>query len=385
MIIEKAFKRLLIVDPFYGLFCLGLPKSVTTDIDTLAVRRQGINVELLINPDFWETLNDDEQLAVLKHELSHIALQHMFMCESFSNNKLFNAAADLEVNSYINNLPKGALRAKDFGWEDKQGTKYYYEQFPNKEGEGDGDGEGSSYGNLPLPKGSKPIDNHDSWKDFKNLSSAEKQLIENSINTSLKNTAEQVEKMQGHIPGELSEIIQKLRATRPEVFNWKAYFRRLLGSIYDINLKMTRKRPSKRFEESSGVKHKKKVSMLVAVDTSGSVCSQELEDFFVEINYVYKAGAKVTVLQCDTQINSIKEYDGKTIPEIKGRGGTDFQPVIDYYLEHKRDFASLIFFTDGYCNIPENCPAGIVWVITPTGYHQDYPGKVIYIPKLNEQ
>lgn len=69
MEIEKAFKKLLISHPFYGLFSLSLPKIVTTSIDTLCVRKRGINFELCINPEFWKQFEDAEQIALLQHEL----------------------------------------------------------------------------------------------------------------------------------------------------------------------------------------------------------------------------------------------------------------------------------------------------------------------------
>ena len=187
--------------------------------------------------------------------------------------------------------------------------------------------------------------------------------------------------MHGTIPGEFSELIEKLRQKKPEVFNWKAYFRRLLGSIYDVNIKSTRRKQSKRFEGSAGIQHRKKVSILVAVDTSGSVSSKELQEFFSEIDYIYKAGARITLLQCDARINKVDEYDGKMLPEIKGRGGTDFNPPVEYYIKHKKEYASLIYFTDGEAPLPDKSPSGMVWVITSNGYHQDFPGKSIYIPK----
>jgi predicted metal-dependent peptidase len=207
--------------------------------------------------------------------------------------------------------------------------------------------------------------------------------MQNNINTILKNTAEQVEKMHGSIPGEFSELIDKLRKKKPEVFNWKAYFRRLLGSIYDINIRVTRRKQSKRFEDAAGIQHKKKVSILVAVDTSGSVSKEELQEFFSEIDYVYKAGARVTIVQCDTRINAVEDYNGKNVPEIKGRGGTDFNPPVEYYIKHKKEYAYLIYFTDGECSLPDKKPSGMVWVISSRGYHQEYPGKVIYIPSKN--
>lgn len=400
MEIEIALKKLLIQKPFYGLFCLSLPKVITTKIPTLCVRKRGITCELCINPDFWNKHTDTEQIALLQHELGHICFQHMFLAKSFSSAELFNVAADMEVNSYIEGLPQGGCKAEDFGLESGKGTKYYYEELSNQQsqqakspdnpcngGQGGEDGEDGEDGNgnsgYPnnTPNNVKPLDDHSTWKGFDNISEAVEQLIKNNINTMMVNAADQVDKQRGTIPGEFSEIISKLREKKPEIFNWKAYFRRILGTIYDINIKMTRRRESKRFEDSMGVNHKKKVSILVAVDTSGSVSKKELQDFFSEIEYIYKAGARITILECDTRINKIVEYDGKHIPEIVGRGGTSFDPPVDYYTEHRKDYASLIYFTDGECTLPKKSPSGMVWIITSNGYHQEYPGKTVYIPK----
>ena len=459
-----------------------MPKEITRKVSTLCVSRNGVSCQLNINPDFWEQHTDDEQIALLQHELSHIALQHMFMQDSFDNQFLFNVAADCEINSYIENLPGDAMTPQALSAKlhlsaplyNGLGTKQYYEEIqkylqqqaqaqnPQKPCNGGLGGNSSQQSPQSLspseapkddsqqqnsaqkeeqppsspqeqpkedenpqiqedtkkdkqpqesqqgqhkrgydkeeadtcevpkhyPKGFdefNPIDDHSTWKDFQNIPEANKQLISNNINSILKQTAEQVEKMRGTIPGELTEVIRKLKKKKPEVFNWKAYFRRLLGSIYDVNIRSTRRKPSKRFVDSAGIQHKKKVSILVAVDTSGSVSEKELQEFFSEIDYVYKAGARVTILQCDTRINKIEEYDGKKIPEIKGRGGTDFNPPVEYYCKHIKDYASLIYFTDGEAPLPQRNPQGIVWVISSRGLHQDYFGKVIYIPKEQEE
>lgn len=382
MEIEKSFKRLLIKDPFYGLFCLSLPKVVTRKIPTLCVTQQGINCQLNINPDFWGQFNDDEQIALLKHELGHIALQHIFLVDSFPDKKGFNIAADCEVNSNIENLPAGACTAQELSsklgvhLENNMGTKAYYEaltgnrqqkanaqnpQSPCNGGQGGESEQDSPSSSSPseapesdekekkeppsppqqdsekpkeeepqkapeqypdeLKDDFNPVDDHTTWKDFQRLPEANKQLMQNNINSILKQTAEQVERSRGTIPGEFVSLIEKLREKKPPVFDWKSYFRRMLGSIYDINLRMTRRKESKRFEGNAGVQHKKKVSILVAVDTSGSVSDRELQEFFAEIDHVYKAGARVTIIECDTKINSITEYDGKTLPKIHGRGG----------------------------------------------------------------
>ena len=109
----KACKQLVVKDPFYGLFLLSLNKYYSKDDATAWVARNGINYELCVNPDFWNTLTDDEQLGVLKHELLHIAFKHLLMQESFNDKKVFNIAADAEVNQYIDVLPKDAIDIKN--------------------------------------------------------------------------------------------------------------------------------------------------------------------------------------------------------------------------------------------------------------------------------
>lgn len=59
---------------------------------------------------------------------------------------------------------------------------------------------------------------------------------------------------------------------------------------------------------------------------------------------------------------------------------TEFTDLINYYNERKKDFSTLVIFTDGYVSL--NLPPfrNGVWVITKTGAHKDYPGTTIYIP-----
>ena len=383
MKIEKAYKKLLIENPFYGLFLLGLSKVIDKSVETACVRKRGINCELVINPEYWETLDDIQQLNLIQHEIYHIVFQHMFMTPFFKNHEVLNVAADCEVNSYLQNLDDTWIVPSMFNAEPKLGTKVYYDiimnQTPPPSPQGGGGGNGSN--GLPDTK-----DDHSSWdKEFKECSDAEKQLIQNQINSQIKTAAEQTMKMRGTIPAEMKAIVDELFKPKPRVFDWKAYFRRMLGSIYDINIKKTRRKESIRFPGAAGIKHKKKVSILVAVDTSGSVNDEELKDFFSEITYIYKAGARITILECDAAISANYEYTGKWTGKVHGRGGTNFQPVIDYYRKNIKDYAALVYFTDGICNIPNNVPRDTIWVITSAGDHKkEYPGRTLFIPSKDE-
>ena len=379
MKIEKAYKKLLIENPFYGLFLLGLSKVIDKSVETACVRKRGINCELVINPEYWETQDDIQQLNLIQHEVYHIVFQHIFMTPFFKNHEVLNVAADCEVNSYLQNLDDTWIVPSMFNAESKLGTKVYYDiimsQTPPPSPQRGGGSNNSN--DLPDTK-----DDHSSWgKEFQECSDAEKQLIQNQINSQIKTAAEQTIKMRGTIPAEMQAIVDELFKPKPRVFDWKAYFRRMLGSIYDINIKKTRRKESIRFPDSAGIKHKKKVSILVAVDTSGSVNDEELKDFFSEITYIYKAGARITILECDAAISANYEYTGKWTGKVHSRGGTDFQPVIDYYRKNMKDYAALVYFTDGMCSIPNNIPRDTIWVITSAGDHKkEYPGRTLFIP-----
>ena len=391
MKIERAYKKMLIENPFYGLFLLGLSKVIDKSVETACVRRRGINCELVINPEYWETQDDTQQLNLLYHEVYHIVFQHMFLWDSFPNKEILNLATDTEVNSYLNNLDNSWITAKLWDLPEKQGTKFYYEniikQASSQSQQQPQNSQGGNKSNNNFNNNFKTKDDHSQWgKDFQECSDAEKQLIQNQIKDQIKTAAEQTIKMRGTIPAELQEIIDEILKVKPRIFDWKAYFRRMLGSIYDINIKKTRRKESIRFPGAAGIKHKKKISILVAVDTSGSVSNEELKDFFSEITYIYKAGARITILECDAEITANYEYTGKWTGKVHGRGGTDFQPVIDYYRKNIKDYAALVYFTDGECYIPNNVPRDTIWVITSAGDHnKEYPGRTLFIPETNKQ
>lgn len=362
--IPQAIKKLLINEPFYGLFLLSIDKYFDDSIPTACVRRKGINTELAINYEFWKSLSDECELAVLQHECNHIVFKHLTMQSDFPNKKHFNIAADAEVNSYIENLPPNAIKAEKYGLPPMCGTKWYYENIKEEDDEDD-------------------PGNHN-WEDFQNLSDTEKQLINNQIDHIAKQTAEQVQKTAGKIPAHLEGYIASLFKQKERIFNWKSYFRRMIGTILDVELKKTRKKESIRFPDASGLKHKRKSNICVVVDTSGSVSDKELCDFFSEIHHVWKAGASVTIIENDAAIGRIYQYNGKWDGKVTGRGGTVFNDAVDWFNAHRRDYNTVIFFTDGYADVNLNIMGESIWVITSDGCRQNYPGKTLYIPKSHD-
>ena len=374
MELDRCVKNLLIKEPFYGLFMLNLNRYYSDKVPTAGVRLNGINFELAVNKDFFENLSENEAIAVLKHEVSHIIYKHPIYGPEYSNHTRFNYAADLEVNSAIPELQKiPYVYPALFNFDSFKGTKWYYDNLPDFPQNGS-----TSTANG----GGELVDDHSSWKEASNISESEKQLISNQVDFIAKNTVEQVKKTYGNIPGQFKEYIDSLFKIKKQVFNWKAYFRRVIGNLITSELKLTKMRPSRRFPDGRGVRFIRKPHILVGIDTSGSVSMSELKDFFSEIYHLWRSGVKVTIDECDTRITKTWEYNGKFEIEICGRGGTDLNPVIDHYNSNKKEFSTLVMFTDGEFYLNElHKTRDVVWVISGVGQHQDFPGTTIYMPK----
>lgn len=430
--LSKATKELMLKEPFYGLFLITMNKVWLDGIDTAGVSKHGINMQLAINPMFWEGLSPEFKVGILKHELLHIAFQHLTMREAYSNHKIFNIAADLEINQYIdrNYLPGGnypskedyekefeifveaikekleageltptearnqllkipgrALFLEDYAelnLQPKMGTDYYYKKIMETM---DQNGNSSCPGINDLLGPQREGDGawgHPTWDEFENLSSAEKKLVQKQVDYQLKSVGEQVTKSRGIVPGELKGYIDSIDQKDPPKFDWRGYLRQFAGGSIKTYTKKTRRKPSKRFKGSPGLRVKQRKHILVAIDTSGSVSDDELVEFFHEIHHMHKTGADVTVIQCDTAISNIAKYkkpeDGKI--KVHGRGGTSFQPVVDYFNEHSREYSCLIYCTDGEAPPPDPLAKGrMLWVLSERSHRNDrLPGPQI---KLN--
>jgi predicted metal-dependent peptidase len=354
--VSKIAKQLMLKEPFYGLFLSTLNKCVRKDVPTAGVSKLNINYQLAINEEFWNSLDSDfKKIGLLKHELLHICFHHLTERDDFPDHELHNIAADIEINQYIDKVyhPTTSILLPEtfpeLNLPLKAGTKEYYRLLQQAKQDntsptldnllGDLAGNGSGNGNGDGL--------HPTWKEFDSLSEADKRLVKAQIDHQIKSIAESQDRSRGLIPSELESYINSLFEEKAASYDWKAYFRRFFGSSSKIYTKKTRRKLNKRFEENPALKIKPKKKILVGIDTSGSVGDKDLVEFFNEINHMYKTGISITVAEGDAQVHRTYEYHGK-IPEfVKGRGGTDMNPFIEYFNEH-RQYNSLIILTDGY-------------------------------------
>jgi predicted metal-dependent peptidase len=382
--LSKISKELMLKEPYYGFFLIMLNKVWRKDLPTAGVSKQNINYQLAINEEFWTGLSDMHKMGLLKHELLHIAFGHLTSFSSFSNKKLANVAMDMEINQYIEDswLPEGGIRIEDYEdlkLDKKAGCRYYYDQLLRLQDEKDKNG---TTGNDAMDKlldnvASGNIPDHSTWEEFEDMTDAEKKLIEKQVQKILQDAKEQTIKKRGNMPGEIEGLIVVEEFVAPK-FDWKGYLRRFTGVSTKVFTKKIRRKENRRYEDNPGLKIKMRQHMLLAIDTSGSVSDTELAEFMNEIHHIYKVGVDITIVQCDTSIKSIEPYRGKNEISVLGRGGTEFDPVLDYYNANLKKYTSLVYFTDGECYTSVRPRGKVLWVLSErSGMNEDLPGQVI--------
>jgi predicted metal-dependent peptidase len=382
--LSKISKELMLKEPYYGFFLIMLNKVWRKDLPTAGVSKNGINFQLAINEEFWTGLSEMHQMGLLKHELLHIAFGHLTSFGSFKNKRLANVAMDMEINQYIDEdwLPKGGINIDDYedlDLERKAGCRYYYDKLNQFQDEKDKNG---TCGNDEMDKlldqvASGDIPDHSTWEEFEDLSEAEQKLIEKQLQKVLSDAKEQTIKKRGNVPGEIEGVIVIEEIVAPK-FDWRGYIRRFTGVSTKVFTKKIRRKENRRYEENPGLKIKMRQHMLLAIDTSGSVSDSELQEFMGEIHHIYKTGVDVTIMQCDTSIRSIEPYKGKNEINVAGRGGTEFDPVLDYYNANQKKYTSLVYFTDGECYTSVVPKGNVLWVLSERSHmNTDLPGRVI--------
>lgn len=423
--LSKISKDLMLKEPYYGFFLIMLNKVWRSNLPTAGVSKHNINYQLAINEEFWNSLTDMHKMGLLKHELLHIAFGHLTSFSSFSNKKLANVAMDMEINQYIdrswlpgtdltsdefnalkqavkaelkeatengatreelkaiaNKLPPRGVMLEDYEelkLDKKAGCRYYYDQLLRLQDEKDKNGTTGNQAMDDLLDNIEQgdIPDHSTWEEFDDMTDAEKKLIEKQVQKILQDAKEQTVKKRGNVPGEIEGLIVVEEITKPK-FDWRGYIRRFTGVSTKVFTKKIRRKENHRYEDNPGLKIKMRQHMLLAIDTSGSVSDTELKEFMNEIHHIYKQGVDITVIQCDTSIRSIEPYKGKNEIKVFGRGGTEFDPVLDYYNANLKKYTSLVYFTDGECYTSVKPKSKVLWVLSEQSHmNEDLPGQVI--------
>ncbi len=389
--VAKAGVELLRKEPFYAHVLSGLSRIVTEEIPTMAVSYKNDGFCLWINPTFTiKELSDKERIAVVKHELLHLVFKHLFRSRGNNDRELENIAADLVVNQYVTPwpLPMGSVLLSSFpdlNLLPEQTFEWYYEKLRKLRNSNATENHPKSKEALDLIEGDKKSrGNHDLWGSEKQngeninekvVDVAIKKLIGQAIQ---KSGTKNIGTLPLGIQRELTRINEK-----PKV-SWKRILRIFSNSCSKTKLESTRRKESTRFPGNPGTKIKRLQHIAVAIDTSGSIDEKTLQLFWNEIIGIQKAGAKITIIECDCEIQKVWELNRKaTLPELKGGGGTSFDPVINWLNKNRNlGIGGCVYFTDGYAEKPILKPScSILWTLYAAAEDTSHlvPGKVIRI------
>ena len=376
--IAKVTTRLLIKEPFYGHFFVNILKEEEQKSDNIYVVIDGSFIVIKVSENYWNNTlcTDDLKYGAIKHQILHIVFRHILKTKDFGNRKFFDIACDLVVNQYIekHQLTENAITLNSFPELDlspHMPLEYYYAQLVEKQ---DNMGNGERSPEISDIDGDQS-DQHQKWNT---PSDATFKVLEDEVNHLIRKIAEKTNSREfGNLPAGIQEQLKKVMESLKPSMNWRRTLRLFNCSSSKTYIKSTIHRVSKRYGTTPGIKIKRKNHLLVALDTSGSLNNEDLALFFGEMHHIYKQGTQITVVECDTVIHRQYEYMGIPPENIRGRGGTDFNEPIERANKLRVD--GLIYFTDGYAEIPEakcNCP--VFWLLAPNSQKNDeLPGRVV--------
>lgn len=391
--ILRISKELLYENPFYGSILLSLQKEVNNSkISTACVGLHDIAYKLTINSDFFNSLNENQKQGLLIHELGHIVNFHLTDYDHLHDRNIANQAMDIYINQTIpsDKLPPGGCTWDKYeGLQPNMDTNWYYKKLmENKQEQNDetlnnilqacanGESEAKDKNGNPIN-----IPDHQ-WEEIQNASDAVKKMVGKNTEQLILNVARQLEKTNpGSIPGHIKALIEQFNMIEPPKFNWRSYLRRFVGVSTKTWINKTRRKKSIRFPGMPGSRENYYSHILVAIDSSASVDDDDLREFNAELIHMNKTGHDIDILFADTKIHNKIKFNPRKPLEVEGRGGTDFQPVIDYYREHLKKYSCLIYLTDGEASIPNDARGQILWVHgTNHEINEELPGRTI---KLN--
>jgi len=375
--------RLMTVEPWYGHIAMRMT-WIPSDMGwmpeeqrTMGVRMvNGGDIQCLYYPGFVEKQSLQQLYGAIQHEIEHIVRCH---CLRFgSRNPLaWNIATDMTINGAKINPRIGYKNADKLvlpldgniiwipkDWPKNWSADKYYNKLMKDCGntaeheggeQGGSDQEVNNSYNFENISGNT-IDDHSVWNQSDVSMDEARQVVKDIVDQA-------TEKCQGNMPGHLIDAIRLL--AKP-IVKWRELLSRYVGKHVGSRRK-TYSRINRRFDTFGlpGISHHAAATVNVIVDTSGSIRTRDLEQFFGEIETIsYRA--KTKILQWDSKFQGYGLYrrgDWKKL-EIHGRGGTDMAAPVDWLIQNNAVADVQIMLTDGYCDYTDKKPFPMITVIT---------------------
>ena len=331
--------------------------------------------------------------GLILHENLHIGLRHhlhgvdMFREDGDKANK----AADYVVNDMITEiskkypelvqLPKGGLYDPQYH---NMSMREVYKLLKSKKGGGGGGGKPDKEGEKGSGSGGGEyeFDKHDFGKP---MTQEEAKEMDGKIDRAIREGALLAGRLGIDLPRAISDLLDPVIDWKKELaefvtstckgkdeYTWRKFNRRLISN--DIYLPTVE-------NETIG-------EVVVAIDTSGSIGQQQLDEFASELVSICEAVSPdaVRILWWDTKVHGEQlftdNYDqiGSMLKPLGG-GGTRVSSVAEYINKKKINAECVLVFTDGYLenDVVWNISSPTLWMVTENKNWTPPTGKKVFM------
>lgn len=397
--LSAARTRLILDKPFLGALVLRLPIKAgdpkwckTTATDAKA---------LYYNSGYIAALNLDQTQFVLAHEAMHCALSH-FARRQHRDKHRWDVACDFAINPLLVNdglkpTPEALLLSEYDGMTaeeiypliaentDQEPQDQHLYDDNNSDGEGNqsppqnknqrqnkDDGRGQD-GDQPendsggQGRNAEADDQNGGARQPPPLAESERETLAIQWQQRMAGAAQQAMQA-GKLSAAMARLVDHL--LQPQL-PWRMLLARYMTSIARDDYSYSR--PSNRREGESIMPSLRstQTNLVVALDTSGSIGDQEINEFVSEVSALKgQMRARITVLACDDQLTwdspwEFAPWEDIELPEsFGGGGGTDFRPVFNWTETCDQQPDLLIYFTDAEGEFPPHEPHyPVIWLV----------------------
>ena len=357
---------------FAGMFMVGSTKVVEDKITAGTNGR-----DTWYGREFVDSLTDKELAFLIMHENMHKCYRHMTIWKALDDidRNITNAACDFVINVQLYDMdpeekfiafPRSKATGEREGLFDEQyrgmDTKQVFDILLKKKKEKGGRGgrkvKGGGDGTNRQPvdmfddeDGDVGFDNHD-WDGAKQLSEEEKKQLDREVEQAIRQGGIYAGKFGGNTPREIGELLN------PKV-NWKDVLQRFARSNIRDRDSISWRKAHRNFLWQDiilpSILGKRVKSLLLGMDTSGSVEGLLLTEFLSEMNGLVKSVGidRLDIVYWDAEIQAheiftggVKDIVHRTNP--KGGGGTNPDVVVDLIVEKQLKPDAIIMLSDGY-------------------------------------
>ena len=395
--LAAARTRLIIDKPFLGALVLRLPLQParpdwcrTTSTDAR---------KLYYNAEYIEHLSLAETQFVLAQEALHCALLH-FARRGHRIRHLWDLACDFAINPILIHdgltAPPGAFYSHEYEGmtaeeiypllqdnendstreenlydkpEEKEGGKG--DQPPPPEQEQDEDKGKALRPQTETDEEAQPQDGVDENREGAHepppLSAQERETLEVQWKQRLAGAAQQAMQA-GKLSGDLARLVDYVLEPK---LPWRMLLAHHMTAQARDDYSYTR--PSSRRGEPAILPSLRshQLDVVIALDTSGSITTEEMLEFVSEIDSIKgQIRARVVLHACDDSLSpdgpwTFEAWEPLVMPaSFKGGGGTDFRPVFEWGSTLDRDPDLLVYFTDAEGRFPAEPPYyPVIWLV----------------------